>query len=200
MIYSELNLLSPAKKARLRSLIKFLFLREHLELFVLTVTLLAIMHLVGWLMLSRLFSDLAASTLLINRDFANYNQEIRRLNQLVKTLDRSSRDFVLLSPILWELASILPATVELHAITVDRVAGQLVLLGTAKTRETLLTYQSQLGALSWLKEVNAPPSQLLQKENIDFKIRAALDHDLALTPPAGRAKNRVPVETAAVSE
>lgn len=183
----RLNLLSPHKREKLKSLVRFLFIKKLLEMGIFTVALLAITHLLGWLMLTQTVNDLASSSLLVNRDFTHYNQEIKKINTTFKQLTLAAQEFIPLTPKILDIANTLPPDIQLSSISIDRATNSLVISGTAKTRNALLNYSKELGTIAWIDTVSAPRSQLLQKENISFEIRATLKNFppvRIITPPS----------------
>lgn len=176
-----LNLLSPYKKGRLAQLIKFLFIKEILEILILTTSLLAVTYLCSWLILNDFLSDLSQSTTLVNKSYSTFNREIVRVNRSIKEAALASKDFYPLTPKLTELINNLPADIKINFLDVSRFNNTLALSGVAKTRDALISYQNKLSQLTWLTTPRTPPSQLLEKENVSFEIRASLVGIPALT-------------------
>ena len=174
MMDLQINLLSPQKKAKLKALVIFLFVKENLELVLLTVTVLGITHLAGWLFLARVTADLAGSTTLVNRDVALYNQHLRDLNQVIHAVREASRNFIPLSPKLVELVGVMPGTIKIVSLELDRERSRLFLSGLAENRAALLALQARLSTLPWIKSVTFPSSQLFQQQNISFELTATL--------------------------
>lgn len=177
-----LNLLSPNKKNRLVKLIKFLFVKEILEIMILTLSILAITHLFGVQVLDNFLSSLSQSTVAINKDYSKYNREIVTANALVKKVLTASSQYAPLSPYLTYISEILPPDIKLNTVQINRTSPQLTLSGTATTRESLLSFQDKLRKASWISEVSTPVSELFQKTNINFEVRASLPGLPPLTP------------------
>ncbi len=182
MMQSRLNLLSPYKKQRLTQLVHFLFIKELLELTILAASLMAIVHLTGWYLLTQHLDILAQSTTIVSRDFSRPHQTVVKMNSLIKALQRAGDGFAPLSPYLVELSMTLPADIRLTMINFDRSEQRLTIAGLAKTRAALLSFQAALHQLSWLGTVSTPTSQLLQKDNIPFEIKAQLQPAPAVKP------------------
>lgn len=174
MIDLSINLLSSTKKNKLKSLIKFLFVKEYLELVLLAACLLAIFDLAAFTIMTQVVNDLSNSSLLVTKDFSSLNREIASINKLLKSVSVSGSQFVPVTPWFAELVGILPADIRLTNFSIDRMAGTVSFSGLAATRETLVEFQKLLAALPWIKDVNVPHSQLLQKENVTFEITATL--------------------------
>lgn len=191
-----LNLLSPSKKTKLITLVKFFYIKEILETIVFTTALLGIAFVLAWFMLTLILNNLAASSLLITRENTTRNQEIRATNAVFKEVNRAGEGFMPLVPKLSELIDAAPADIRISSLDIDRSKPLLLIAGTAQTRSALLNFQSALEKISWIKEVSVPRSQLLQKENINFELQAAVEGFLPLPPylkaPANRNSSNAP--------
>lgn len=180
MMNLKLNVLSPKRKARLTTLVRFLFTKELLEFVVFTCALLAITHLLGWLVLTDELHDLAASSLLVNRGYPTINKDVHDINTLTKNISITGARYVPLSPLLLKLITTLPSTIKISSLSIDRASQTLVLLGTAETRDALLHFQTVMETLPDLGPITVPTSQLLQKANITFELHAPLKNFPAL--------------------
>lgn len=189
MMLLRLNLISPEKKAKFTSLVRFLFIKETLELVILTCAFLAIVHIMGWIVLTGLLSDLARSSVLISNDVPPVNREIRTLNRQTRDVTFSGKGFEPLLPKLLELTQTLPPAIKLNTLNLDRQAGTVQLVGVAQTRADLLAYQKTIAAIAWIDKSTYPTSQLFQKENINFEMRGTLKN---ATPPVKPAPTRAP--------
>ena len=170
----DLNLLPPEHKTKLNRLIQILFAKNILEFIAVALCLFATMLLWSWMALVQQFNDLSESALLIGRDYTNYNQEVRKVNNICRSINESSADFYPLIPKILEVANSLPDTIHLNSVSINRQDNQFKISGTASTRNELLTYQEQLGQTTWLKTASMPTAQLLQKENINFEYQTTL--------------------------
>lgn len=174
MMILRLNLLSPQKKTGLAVMIRYLFIKEMLEFTIFTCALLAIAYLFSWLLLSQTLDDLASSSLLVNREFPTVNQEIHAINVTIKEITLAGASYAPVTPYIIQLATTLPPTIHLTSISIDTESNAVRLTGVAQTRAAFLDYQNVLGSITWLKGLNTPTSELFQKENINFEIRAQL--------------------------
>lgn len=174
MIIANLNLLSPFKKERLEKLVRFIFIKNILETALFIFALAAIALLWSWLLLVDEFNSLSQSSLIVNRTYSAYNQQIKQVNRLIRDINLASDSYLPLSLKILEFAKKLPPDIKLSAIELDRRAGTLILSGTAATRDGFLNWQETLRGVDWLMGVEIPASQLFQKENVGFQIKARL--------------------------
>lgn len=181
----KLNQLDPEKKKKLISMTKFLFVKNMLEFVIIITSLLAVILLWSWLVLVDEFQDLSESALLLSRGFSSQNKEIREVNKSIKMLDLSSKGYLAMTPKILELFQNLPPNIKLKSVDLVRCANDLLLIGTATTRQALLDYKKTLENMSWIVSLDSPTSQLLQKENVDFEIEAKLT-DFNLLPSCAK--------------
>jgi|GEM_PF-573687 len=188
LLNTTLNLLSKEKRGRLEHLTKFIFIRDILEMVLLIYTVLAMVLLWSWIVLQEDSNNLAESSTLVNREYSKYNQAIREVNSDIKNLNSISQYYLPISPKLSEVINILPKDIKINALNIDRLQNNITLSGTALTREALLNYQEVLKKITWLENITTPTSQLFQKENISFEVKAKLK---GLPESAPKEKPRV---------
>jgi Tfp pilus assembly protein PilN len=172
LLNTTINLLSKQKRGRLEHLIKFIFIRDILEIVLLVYSVLAIILLWSWLVLQENFNNLAESSVLVNREYSKYNQEIRQVNGDIRNFNQAAKYYSPITPKLTEIINTLPEDIKLNSLELSRAQNKIVLSGTALTRDALLNYQKTLKQISWLENIETPTSQLFQKENINFEVKA----------------------------
>lgn len=172
LLNTTINLLSREKRGRLEHLTKFIFIRDILEIILLVYTILAIILLWSWIVLQEDFNNLAESSTLINREYSKYNQEIRQVNEDIKNFNQATKYYSPITPKLAEIINSLPEDIKINSIELDGAQSRVVLSGVALTRDALLNYQKALKQVSWLENIETPTSQLFQKENINFEVKA----------------------------
>lgn len=171
----NINLLPTNKKAKLKYLVKFIFSKYILEIVILATAIIAIILVWSWLVLQDGFTKLAVSSTLVNKEYANYNIEIKRVNSMLLAIDRSSKSYERISPRLYSFSNQLPRNIKINSLSLDRINGEFIIRGTAKTRTDLISYQAMLNEIDWLGRTETPISKLFQKENIDFEIKAIIN-------------------------
>lgn len=162
------------KKERLVNLVKFIFFKELLEVVLLTVSFLSIVLLWSWVVLQNQFNDLSQSATLVDKEFSHYNQQIRTINNLIKKFEFNSKNFYPLTPKIIELIEKMPPDIKINSLSIDHKTGNISMIGTAKTRDALLSFQADLKKYNWLADIQTPTSQLFQKENVSFEIKAKI--------------------------
>jgi Tfp pilus assembly protein PilN len=170
----HLNLLSPDKRKKFLNLVRFIFVKELLEITILVFSFITVIHLLGLLIISQTLADLSTSTLLINREQTAVDQEVRRINSLTKSVTLSGADFTIISERLQELFAVIPSTITLQVLDIDRKNNTILITGNAESRPALLNFQQILATIPWIKNVSTPKSQLFQKENVGFEIKGSI--------------------------
>ncbi len=182
LLNTTINLLSKEKRGRLDHLTKFIFVRDILEIILLVYTILAITLLWSWLVLQENFNSLAESSVLVNREYSKYNQEIKQVNGEIRNFNQVAKYYTPLSPKLAEIIEALPKDIKIGSFEIDRALNKMTLSGTALTRDALLNYQKILKQITWLENIETPTSQLFQKENINFEVKAKINGFPSLSP------------------
>lgn len=172
LLNTTINLLSKDKRGHLEHLTKFIFVRDVLEIILLVYTILAIILLWSWLVLQEDFNNLAESSTLVNREYSKYNQEIRQVNRDIRGFNQAAKYYSPTAPKLYEVINTLPKDIKINSLELNRAQNKIVLSGTALTRDALLNYQKILKQINWLENIETPTSQLFQKENINFEVKA----------------------------
>lgn len=170
----NLNLLPPNKKQRTQLLIKFIFSKHLLELTILMSAITAIILIWSWFILLESFINIAANTTTLNAQHLTYNQEIKRVNKIIRDVNDASGNYTTFSPRLLEIFNNLPADIKLTELRLNRVNNTITINGIAKTREDLLAYQEKLARIPWITKPETPISKLFQKENITFEFNTKL--------------------------
>lgn len=174
LLSNTLNLLPNEKKNSLERIVRFVFVRDILEIVILAYTLLAIILVWSWVVLQEDYNSLSESAMLVNREYSRQNQDIRKINTAIKSVNNASINYLPLSPKIDEIITKLPNNIKLSAINLDRKTNSFTLSGTALTRTDLINYQQDLRQITWLEKTDTPTSQLFQKENINFEIKGKL--------------------------
>ena len=172
MIQINLNLLPPAKKNRLKYLIKFIFSNHILEVVIFMTSIVAIALLWSWIVLQDGYSKLAAASILVNKEYAAYNAEIKELNILIKNINKTTENYDVVTPNILNFTTNLPKDIRINSFSLDRKTNILAIQGVATTRQALLDYQDKLRSIEWIEFAETPKSKLFQKENISFEINA----------------------------
>ena len=174
MMILNLNLLPHNKKKELKiltriNLIKNFFVHSFSLLFIFLCFL-----LIFYYNLNQQLNNLNKSRLLISSNFAEYNKEIEDLNKNIGNINLAGERYHELVPKLLEFIQTVPEDIKITSLSLGLDKKALFLPGIAKSRDALLSFGEALKKIPWIKSVEIPKTQLLQKENISFNIGVEL--------------------------
>ena len=174
MMNIKINLLSPDKQKRLENLVKFIFSKYILEIVIFFTAIIAIMMVWSWIFLQKGFTELAYSSVSVNKESFSYNKDIKEINLVINNVKKSSSQYKSITPYLTDIISNLPISIKLSNLYIDKKNNEIIFQGMAKTRQDLLDYQNKLKEISWLNVVSTPASKLFQKENVSFEFKTSI--------------------------
>lgn len=170
----RLNLLSPQKKHHLKRMALFIFFKNILEVTLVIVTVVAVVLISGRWFLQNYFNELTEKLVTDGNQKSDINIRIKEVNHVLKDISLTQREYVQWSPTIQDIAAIVPVTISMDSMILDRDAQLYTFTGIAATRTDLLDFQKKLQSLPFIAKVELPLSQLTEKEQIPFIITAAL--------------------------
>jgi len=170
MMILNLNLMPHDKKKELIILTRINLVKNFCIYSFYILTVLFSFLLIFYYNLSQQLENLNVSRSLINSSFAEYNQEVKNLNKNIVNINTAGEHYQELTPKFFELIKTVPRDIRLTSLSLSLDKKAIFLPGIAKDRDALLAYEEFLKTFSWIKNVEIPKSQLLQKENIVFNI------------------------------
>lgn len=168
MIPHRLNLLSPDKRKNLKRMVNFQFTKSLLNLTLIILSCIGIVFLGGQWILQNYFNEVTAQITSVTNKYAEKNQEIKAINMILTQTDRIQTEQQLMTGRILEITNQIPDGIILNSLKIDQ--DRINLSGSAYTREDLLQLAKKLETIDWLSEINIPPEQLTQKDNIIFAI------------------------------
>jgi hypothetical protein len=189
MMNLRLNLLPPRKKRALECAVNFLFAKGMLELVIFFVIIITTALIWSWILAQEEFISVASSTVLVEREYSAYNEDVKNANRLIRNIGFADRGYMLLTPKITELMMNLPGNIRLNSLQIDRRTQTITISGTALTRNALIDYAETLKKIPWLGSVETLASELFQKENISFEFKTTINKFPEL-PGSGDVKNK----------
>lgn len=168
----RINLLSPEKRKYLRHIIYIQFAKNTLASVVFVFCLSGITLLGCQWVLQEYFNDVSANILATNSRYAEKNQKIKEVNNLIAQTDAIQQTYTVWSPIITNLTNSVPEGILIENLSLNSNNHTFAINGKAQTRENLLQTQTNLNNLDFIENVNIPLSQLTEKININFSISA----------------------------
>ncbi|MBU0546252.1 hypothetical protein KKA13_03290 [Patescibacteria group bacterium] len=175
MMRLNLNMLSPERKKRLSRLIDLVFLKSILAIITLFVALVAIILLWGWQVLAEKFNGLSQNTVSITKETSSFSRDIGKINYTLREVSLAGNKYAPITPKLTEIINSIPSQIIINSINLSRETNSFETAGTAVNRDVLLNFEDKIKTISWLTEVSAPRSQLFQKDDVKFVVRAKLN-------------------------
>ncbi len=170
----NLNLLPPEKKKILTHIYLVLYSRFLIEILLFYSLIVAISLIFANQYLRANLSINQIKTAAADGVYARMNKEIKNVNQQLKNIDAVQSSFVAWSPLMADLLKTVPPAISLSGLDFNKDRDEMMIQGTAKTRDELLTFKERLMALNWIKKLEIPVSSLTTKENVNFTINATL--------------------------
>ncbi|OWK26765.1 MAG: hypothetical protein US76_03535 [Parcubacteria group bacterium GW2011_GWA2_38_13b] len=103
---------------------------------------------------------------------------IRDFNAVIDTVDKIERKKIEFSDILADLSDIISESIIVSNLSYSFFSGNIdifVLEGKSGTREEFLAFTERLDQSPHFKEINSPLSNVMKKENINFRIEFKLE-------------------------
>ncbi|MDP1709817.1 MAG: hypothetical protein Q8L21_02935 [Candidatus Komeilibacteria bacterium] len=178
-----LNLLPDCQKNRLNKERTFLLTETVVGSILMLTIASSIILTVARLILIDQYNKIKHDTSLVNVERLILESRIDSLNDKIRTADKIQQNFSKWSDIVYKLTATLPADITLSYLQLNRETKILRLNGQAKNRDSLLAAKTALEAAPLIKSLEAPLSNLLEKNNIEFRFIAQLRDDaFAINP------------------
>ena len=156
-------------------MITFQFIKSLGEIFLITLSVIAISILGSQHVLEKHFNNLSDTMSQVNNQHAGIDREIKQINIELKNIYDVQKEYYSWTPKVLEIAEAFPEGIILNSLTMDRGAKIYTLSGLAVDRQDLLVLQENLEKNQFIKSIDLPPAQLTQKKNIVFTINVELN-------------------------
>ncbi len=102
-------------------------------------------------------------------------ERARKVNSQLEAISVITDKLIPWSKVFDEINSATPVDINIKNETADGESGLVLISGFASTREGLLDYQKKLQGLPFVKTVDLPLENLVERENIGFQISVLID-------------------------
>jgi|GEM_PF-2021745 Tfp pilus assembly protein PilN len=116
-------------------------------------------------------------TLLNSADYKDLQNQIQLLNKNIKEIKNLQSQHYYWSNALVQLANLVPADMQLNQVHFDRSTGQIDVNGQAVTRESVLTFWSNVIKSDYFKNINFPLANLERAKYPDFTYKFYVNPD-----------------------
>ncbi|MBD3311822.1 MAG: hypothetical protein GF349_05045 [Candidatus Magasanikbacteria bacterium] len=170
MIPTRLNLLPKERKKKLERIIYFQFFKGVMEILVFMLCISSIALVGGAWTMQEYYNELAKQTLTSTKKYESINKRMSAINDMIHKAEKIQNKNYLWTPILVEFSSTTPESVFFETVNMDYNKREVVITGSAPTRDDLLLVESTINNHPLLGTAEIPPSSLTAKENIPFLI------------------------------
>jgi len=172
-----LNLIPEQQKTRLKNARLYATCKEAATLLFLFAAIISILLWISRYYLERDLADLVIANAGSIESNEAANQRIIAINQKIRLTDGLGGNFIPARRIIEAAAKAVPENIALDTIDFYRQQAMLEITGTAKTRNGLLQFKNILSAEPWIKSVDLPMINLIDKENNRFTIKLEINLD-----------------------
>lgn len=133
-----------------------------------------IILLVAQMIMQNSFDQAVRQSALVTQEYGALNQKVRLANQRIEFLSGLQNKFIIWSPRLSALSSLVPPGIELYTMDAANMSRDIQITGHAKTRDDLLLYKQNLENSSLMTSVELPIENILESTDINFNIKGKL--------------------------
>lgn len=173
----SLNLLSPDQKKDLKTKRIYMAIKELVMLALLFAALIGMLLVLAKYFLEEQLVNLIEKNAADIRNSQEINNQILAINKKLSTAKDIQDDFKKWSYLIKQVTELTPAGIYYNNYEIYHREKQLVLTGVAPNRQTLLSLQQALEASPLFASVQLPLSDLIEKENNNFTVKAAIAVD-----------------------
>lgn len=170
-----LNLIPQEQKILLKNTRLYAACKEAITLLFLFAMIVSSMLWISRFYLEQDLADLMIANAANIKSNEAANQRILAINQKISLVDNIEKNFISPRRIIETIALATPENIALNSINFYRQQAAVELTGTAKTRNDLLQFKNLLNSAAWIKNVDLPMADLVDKENNDFTIKLGVD-------------------------
>lgn len=174
MLPTRLNLLPLNKQKNLQKMLRSEFIRSMLGMVIIVISIIGMALIGGKYILQTYFTDLAETIHTVKIDTKDENIKIEQVNQRVKTASFVFDSYYYWPTVLTEITTTVPDGIIINRLTADVNTKELSITGVAESRTSLLSFGDALRAVPLIDTVTIPISQLTEREDISFAVRATI--------------------------
>ena len=104
-----------------------------------------------------------------------FNNKFKSINNKLKIIDNLQKNRYHLGQLIEKITNTTPNSITYDQIKFFLQQKTIELSGTALTRNDLLSLKSSLESADWIKKINLPMDNLINKENNKFQITIELN-------------------------
>lgn len=171
----HLNLVSQELKQEIKLRHIYKILKQANYILIIITIFIAIIILIAKIILQNNFNKVVEQTTLITRESQGQNIKIRDINDRLNYIGKIQDNFITWSFLFKELADNVNNDISFYSIKIDKEKKEMDLRGIAKSRNSLLVFKKGFDNSDIFLDIYFPMKNILEKEDIDFEIKASLD-------------------------
>lgn len=170
-----LNLLDPQRKKNylLRKIL--LTIQKGIEILFFFILIIGIIFYIAEYYIDKNFQAIIEQTTFINQNVSSFNKEINQINYQLKEISNIQSEYIAWSPLLIEITNAIPEGVKLDSLKIDKNELTILMKGRAAVRNDFLILKNNLNNIYFIDKIESPLTNLLKKEDVDFKFTIFLD-------------------------
>jgi Tfp pilus assembly protein PilN len=172
-----INLLPENIKKELNQKIILATVKNITGLFFAAVIFISIILLWAKILSVNNFNNAIEQATQVSQEYGGINQEIRKVNDKISTISQIQKEYIVWSDAVKRILLLIPSDVSIDYLSLSEPGKFVTLKGTAETRESLLTFKSNLESCPLFSKVEIPISYFLSRENINFEINLTTNKD-----------------------
>ena len=173
----HLNLVSQELKQEIKLRHIYKMLKQANYILIIITIFIAIIILVAKIILQNNFNKVVEQTTLITRESQGQNIKIRDINDRLNYIGKIQDNFITWSFLFKELADNVNNDISFYSIKINKERKEIDLRGIAKSRNSLLVLKKSFDNSDIFLDIDFPMKNILEKEDINFEIKASLDLD-----------------------
>lgn len=170
-----LNLISPAKKQQFKLEQIYIIIKNIIILLLLSSIIIAIALLITKNALQLHFQKIVEQTTLTTQYANTFSAEVRDFNRIINAVSAVQENYTDWNAFLVNFSAITPNGIVIKNLLINET--HIIIKGVADTRDSLLNFKNNLEESVIFSNVEIPIDNLLERTNIEFDIKAAVDLD-----------------------
>lgn len=170
-----LNLIPPNQKNNLDRERRFLLIHGIIGFLVFIVTTNAIILTIARFILIEHYAYLKKNNNLVNNEVMLLQNNIIEINKKTEITEKMQSNFIKISYLINTLSESIPKNATVDYMYFESSGGTFRINGSASSRDALIKAKETLESAPYVIKLESPLSNLLEKENIDFKFSGQID-------------------------
>jgi hypothetical protein len=170
-----LNLIPPNQKNNLNRERHFLLIHGIIGFLVFIVASNAIILTIARFILIEHYTSLKKNNTLVNNEIMLLQNNIIEINKKTDITEKMQSKFIKMSYLINKLSESIPKNATVNYMYFESSEGTFKISGTASSRDALMEAKETLENAPYVIKLESPLSNLLEKENIDFKFSGQID-------------------------